>query len=524
MKTNRFLCFSLVIFFGLAGAYIPSSHSEEGKAGGLSLSLDRCIELALENNLVIAAQRIDPEINRLNYEIARTLFDPNLSTGGSRSVSNSQAVTFISITKREYDNYDISLSGKALTGGSYSLSLNASRTYLTAGFPITFNPSYTTGINLNITQPFLRNFGREVTKHNILVSKNSYDMSLSSFQRIVIDTVTLAEQAYWNLVGAIDNLKVQKESLKLAEDQLERNRIMVKVGTRAPIDVTDAEATVASRVLSVINAENAVKAAEDSLRKILNIAPGTSLWDSAILPTDRPSFEAVSVDLEASIDAALRKRPEIEESRINLKNLELTMRYQKNQGLPLLDLSGSYGLSGVSGTILPGPDGLMGTPDDIFVQEGISGAFDDVKDRNYTNWSLGLNFAIPIMNRAASRQYVISKLNYDKANIQHKSLEQQIAIDVKEAARNIEMSLKRLDAARASKILSRERLNAAQKKFENGMATNFEVAEYQQYLATAESEEINALIEYNKALLSLEKAQGTLLQKRGIVLESSQKK
>jgi outer membrane protein TolC len=117
---------------------------------------------------------------------------------------------------------------------------------------------------------------------------------------------------------------------------------------------------------------------------------------------------------------------------------------------------------------------------------------------------------------------MIAKLEYEKANINLRSLQNTISIEVKETVRNIEMSLKRLDATRASRILSKERLNAIQKKFENGMATNFEVSEYQQALAAAESEEISALIEYNVALLSLEKVKGNLLQSRGIILEKTQ--
>ncbi len=520
MKRRSSLSISVVIVFFLSCICTSPSFSEEGKSEELPLTLDECIELALENNLDIAAQKIDPEISKLNYEIAKTLFDPVLSANASRSVQNSQAVSFISVTQRESDNYGVSVGGNALTGGQYSVSLDANRSFLTAGFPIAFNPSYSSGLNFSFSQPFLKNFGREMTKYNIYVSKNNYDMSNSRFRQTVIETVNSAEQAYWNLVGSRDYLNVQKESLKLAEDQLDRNRIMVKVGTKAPIDVTEAEATVASRKVSVIDAENLVKTAEDTLRRILSITPGSPLWHASIIPKDRPSFEAVEVDLEESIETALMKRPELEESAVSLRTLELTMRYQRNQRLPDLSVNGTYGISGVSGQVLPGPDGMVGTADDIYIQEGIGGAFDDMKDRNYTNWSLGVNFSIPIRNRAAARQYIISKLNYDKTNLQHRSLEQTIAIEVKEAARNIEMNLKRLEAVKAARILSKERLNAAQKKFENGMATNFEVSEYQQLLASAETDEISALIQYNIALLSLEKAKGNLLQSRGIVLES----
>ncbi len=515
----------LIFCFSLTPCFSQREEMEE-----LKLSLHESIELALENNLDIAARRIDPEISQLNYEIAKAIFDPELSAGALKTFAKAEASTTIEAEKSESNSYDLSMSGLIATGGRYSASLNASRYFRTYPPETSFtfaiyNPVYDAGLNFTFDQPLLRNFGREVTRYTIILSKNNYNISYSQFRQTVIATMEEVEKAYWNLVGAIDQLKVQKESLKLAEDHLEQIKIMVKVGTRAPIDITEAEATVAERIVYVINAENAVKAAEDTLRKILNIAPDSPLWGAAIRPIERPYFEKISVNLEETIETALRERPEIEESKLNLKNLELTMRYQRNQRLPNLDLHATYSLSGLSGKAdyrLPGPDNLYNTPDDIIVviDEDIADAFEDIKDRNFYNWSLGLNFGIPIRNRTAIKNYIISKLEYDKANINYRSLENSIAIEVKEVVRNIEMSLRRLDATKASRILSKERLNAIQKKFENGMATSFEVSEYQQALAAAESEEINALIEYNIALLSLEKARGSLLQSKGIVLES----
>ncbi len=508
----------LLIFFCVTPC-LPQEEEE------VRLSLERCIELTLENNLDIAAQRINPEISQLNYEIAQSIFDPTLSASSSRNVSNREATSFISITKSETDSHSLSLDGSIVTGGSYSVSIDASKNLLTAAFPLVLNPSYSTGLNFSFNQPFLRNFGREVTKYSIYLAKNNYAISDSQFRQMVISTIEEVETAYWNLVGAIDQLKVQRESLKLAEDQLERNKIMVKVGTKAPIDVTEAEATVAERVVNVINTENTVKAAEDTLKRIINvyIAPDSPMWRTCIIPIDRPTFEKVSVDLKESMEKALEERPEIEEAELNLEILRLTTRYHRNQRLPQLDFQGNYGLSGTSGTINdPGPDGSYGTADDIIIVEGIGKAFDDIRDRNYTDWRLGINFSIPIRNRSAAKQYIISKLEYDQANLNYKNIKNSIALDVKDAVRNIEMSLKRLDATKASRILSKERLDAIQKKFENGMATNFEVSEYQQAMAAAESEEINALIEYNVSLLSLEKAQGSLLQSRGIILEETE--
>lgn len=516
MKRPSSFCIISLIVLSLSCMSMPSSFSEEAKPAELALSLEKCIELALENNLDVQALKIDPEISKLTYEIAKTIFDPVLSASSTKDYYKRGPTSVI--LAGDSNQYSLSLGGEALTGGTYGISLNARRDAQTSIREFLPPLTYETGFFLSFKQPLLKNFGREVTRYNILVSKNNYDMSNSIFRQVVIETVAQAEQAYWNFVGASDYFNVQKESLRLAQEQLERNKIMVKVGTKAPIDVTEAEATVAQRVLSVINAENLVKTTEDALRSILSITPESPYWIASVTPSDRPSFEAVTVNLDESIKTAFSKRPELEETQLSLRTLELTMRYQKNQQLPKLDLTSTYGWIG-SATKSIGPDLIWGTADDIVV--GMSDSFDDLKERENKNWSLGLDFNIPIRNRAAARQFVISKLNYDKANLQYRSLEEKIAIEVKEAVRGVEMNLKKLDAAKASRILSKERLNAIQKKFENGMATNFEVSEYQQLLAAAETEEIQSLISYNIALMSLEKAKGNLLESRGIILESS---
>lgn len=520
---------SIVLLFIFCFFLSPCMTQEEEREE-VRLSLARCIELALENNLDIAAQSIDPEISQLNYEIAQAIFDPTFSASSSRSVSNREARGFISYTKSERDNYEIRLDGLVMTGAGYSVSLSASDDYTEAEFPLTFNPYKAINLTFGFEQPLLKNFGKEITKYNIYVSKNSQAISQSQFRQKVIEIIEEVETAYWNLVRTSDQLKVQKESLKLAEDQLERNRIMVKVGTKAPIDITEAEAAVAERVVNVIDAEHALRAAEDMLRKILNIyiSPDSPLWQTIIRPTDRPSFEKIPVNLKESIEIALKERPELDEAKLSLKNLELDMRYKRNQRLPELNLQGGYGINGFYGTLFDyiqmDPDGTPNTGDE-FIREvstdiSLSDAIDDVTDASFADWNVGFSFNMPIRNRGAMKNFIIAKLEYDKAKINFKSLENSIALEVKDAVRNIEMSLRRLDATKASRILSKERLDAIQKKFENGMATNFEVSEYQQDMAAAESEEINALIEYNIALLSLEKAKGLLLQSRGIALES----
>jgi outer membrane protein TolC len=483
----------------------------------ISLSLKESIALALKNNLEISIERINPEISGTEITRNEADFDYNLklSTSGGKSRIPS-ASAFASPPETENDSFSIGagIKKRAPTGTNYEISLDTDRAATNSKFQ-GLNPQYTTSLNLNITQNLLKDFGVDVNTAKIKIASNNKEITVYQFRDRVIRIISQVEEIYWDLLFAIEDLKVKRESLKLAKDLERRIRIQVDVGTMAPIEITQAQAEVAAREEDVIIAQNTVENIEDKLKKAINIEEERN-WDTAITPTDAPQIFAEDIKLEDSIRLALENRPDYTQARIDLKNKDIQLEFRKNQLYPALDLTGSLKLNGLSG------DAADVSFGGSVSRSGFGGdylkSYDRLFSGNYYDWSIGLSVQIPIGNRAAKSSYTAAKLDIEKGLRSLKNLEQQISLEVREAVRSIETNIKRIHATAVSRKLSEEKLSAEEKKFAVGMSTSFNVLEFQRDLIAAKTKEVSAIIDYNKSLVNLERVKGTILEKNSIEL------
>jgi len=420
-----------------------------------------------------------------------------------------------------------------LTGGQYKIDLE--------GFDNTaetiFNPNTTefdTSWKVSITQPLLRNLGPKTARTFIVVARNTLGISESRFRQTVIDTLAAAEKAYWDLNFSIMNLKTSQAALQLALDFLEQNRIKVRVGTLAPIEITQAEAQVADREEIVIVAENLVKTAEDNLRRVMNVSKDSPVWSQPIQPSDPLPLVEQSPDMEASVSSALQHRPDLEQARLDLKTKETDLAYRRNQRRWGLDLTGEYGKIGIGQevpeilvTCNPGalePDtgiclDTITTPTGRILEHGSYGdSLDDLKRGANLDWRVSLTLGIPIGNRQAIAKYTDSKYALTQAQSNLEAQELSARVQVRDAVRGVQTTLKRVKSAQVNVRLQKEKLSAEQKKFENGMSTSFQVLQFQTDLFQAESRENLALVDYNKSQVELERVQGTLLEARNVAM------
>ncbi len=328
------------------------------------------------------------------------------------------------------------------------------------------------------------------------------------------------ENAYWEVLSVREALRIARLSLQRAEQLLALNRKKVEAGTLAPIEVTEAEAGVASQVELVIVAETSLENAEDLLVQLLAAPEGSTLWDVPIIPTDRPSFVPVEIDLGETIALAMERRPAIINARRNLANRELSQRVARRRTQPDINLSARVRPAGNNRELLDvGTDGIPGSFDDEPENVGTLGvAIREIPEFENYNWSVSLDVAYPIRNRAAKASYQSARLELDRAVTNLRNQEQSIRVEVRQAVRNVDSGVQRIEAARISTELQRKKLDAEQRKFANGMSTSFEVLSFQRDLANAELAEIRAALDYVKALTALERAKGTLLEARGLTL------
>jgi outer membrane protein len=369
-----------------------------------------------------------------------------------------------------------------------------------------YSPLFNSALNLSLTQPLLKNFRVDSPRTQLRLTKKNREITDVQFRQTVINTVATVKIAYWELIYAIDNLDAAQKSLDLAKKLLEENEIRVKVGTMAPLDVVSAQSEVAGREQGVIVAENALANAEDQLKRYVFPQNDPAMWSTRIAPTDRPSAEPVPVDMEAAVKNALENRTDMVAARKSLEKDDLSLRFARNQLLPQVDLTATYGAAGAGGTQLI-RDPAFGGPVVDTVPGGYSDALSQVFGRDYPTWSVGLYLTYAIPNRSLKASAAAAQITKEQNLASYRRLELQVAQEVRTAARGVESGFRNVTAATASRVLYAQRLDAEEKKFAAGMSTNYLVTQAQRDLATAEVIELRAIADYRESIINFQRVQ-----------------
>jgi outer membrane protein TolC len=509
LKPKKIIYFFSVLFLA-SGAW--------GQKKQEALSLEDCILKAMKNNLNVAVEVLNPELADISVSRAKENFLPSLSFGYSVQNTNSPSFSFIEAEDKistEYKDYSASFFQRIPTGGEFSMSLYSYKNDSNQKF-LSVNPRYASTLSFNFTQPILKNFGFKISRKEIIIAQNNRAISENQLRGVLMDTIYDVESAYWNFVHSIENLKVKRQSLKLAQDLLAKNKREVEVGTLAPIEILSAQTEVASREADILQAEAMVKNNEDLLKTIINLAAEEKGVEVDIIPVDKPAFAKKEVSLEEALLTALENRPDLQASRVDLQNKKINVSYARNQLLPDLSLQASYWSPGVSGTqIIYDELDPFGPPIGT-IPGGSSAALRDAFDFKYKNWSVGLTLSIPLSTVLSRAQYAQARVDLDQARIRLENQEQQIFLEIKNAVRAVQTDYKRVNAYKVARELAEKKLEAEEKKLKVGLTTNYVVLQHQRDLADARSAELQAVIDYNLSLARLDKALGTTLKNRNI--------
>jgi HAE1 family hydrophobic/amphiphilic exporter-1 len=493
----------------------PRAFPEAGTEG-FHLSLDEAVALAVANNQDLNVSVNTAESSRYILFSNIGIFDPLAEASVVRAHTEEPATSELlgaDVSTRDTTDFSTRVTQLAPTGGVFSLGLAVNRTSTNSTF-FFVNPSYTSGLTLSFTQPLLRDFGRDSTTWLIRTSRNSRDASYQNFVRSVQGTVNAVEQAYWDLVYALRNLEVKKEARTLAADLNRITKIKIDVGSLAPIDIVQTEVGIATAEQEIIIAEGLIGDAQDRLKRLLNF--DSAKWATPIVPTDEVRSEQPSVPFEEGIKTALVERPEILAAQYNVDSDRIRYDYWRNQTLPALDLIGSYGYSGLGGTTTFRDE--MGNI--ISRTRGdVGDSFQQIVDREFKNWSIGLQFSYPILNRRARGQRGAALYTWEASKAGLNALEQNVLLEVRAAARAIETARRSTAAAEKARELAERNLEAERKKFENGMTTSFQVLQITNDLSAARTIELQSLAVYRKALSSYHYAVADILQWKGIRIE-----
>jgi HAE1 family hydrophobic/amphiphilic exporter-1 len=483
---------------------------------GIRLSLDEAVALAVQNNQDLNVSVNAAEASRYVLFSNMGIFDPLAQASVLRAHAEEPATSQLAgaeVTESDTTDLSARVIQLAPTGGTFSLGFAGRRTSTNSTF-FFVNPAWSTGLTLSASQPLLRNFGRDTTTWLIRTARNSRDASYQNFIRSIQTVVNLTEQAYWDLVYAIRNLAVKQEALVVARDLNRITRIKIDVGSLAPIDITQTEVGIATAEQDIIIAESLIGDAQDRLKRLLSFGPDQ--WGVPIVPTDEVRAEQPTVNVEEGMKAALDRRPEVIAAEYNVDSDRIRYDFWRNQTLPQLDLVGTYGFSGLGGTTT-----IRDDAGNIVSREegGFGDSFQQILDRDFKNWSIGLNFSFPILNRRARGQRGAALYTWESSKALLNSLEQNVLLEVRAAARDIDTARRSIAAAQKSRELAERNLDAERKKFENGMTTSFQVTQIQNDLSAARSNELQALAVYRKALSTYHYAIADILDWKGIRVE-----
>ena len=474
----------------------------------VELTLDEATARALERNLDIAVERLNPQLQDLNLARLRATYRPTVSStisqrhqvqpptsqlNGGLVVQNNQGVYNGGLTQ-----------AVPWGGGDLSMNWNNQRAETNNSFS-NFNPSFSTNLTATYTQPLLRDFLIDGTRQQILVSAINRDVSDIQLRRTLTTTVANVRIAYWELLYTIQAVDVARGSLEQAEKLVEDNRARVQVGTMAPLDVVQAEAEAATRRQALAQAEATMQTAELTLKRLIVNGTEDELWRSKITPIDQPEFRTEPLDVEGAVRTSLENRTDLAQARKTIESNDITMRYLRNQTLPGIDLVATYTTQGVGGTQFV-RQGLGGSISQV-IPGGYADAISGLIARDYPIWQVQLNVSYPIGASAQEAQFARARVQRNQSAAQLRALELQVAAEVTNAALQVESSLKRYEAATVASDLAQTRLNAEVSRFEVGLSTNFFVVQAQRDLATAKNSELRALLDYRRGLVDYARVQ-----------------
>ncbi len=488
---------------------IPTSSSNSGGAT-IRLSADEAVRMALENNLGIQAERLSPQINTLNVSQARAAYAPVLFSNFLSRNSTQPPSSFITGNSSILTNETISQNAGLQQnvgwgGGRYSFSLDGSK-ITTSAVDSRYNPQLSSNLSAQYVQPLLRGFKTDNLRQQIQTSQNNQVIADIGLREQVTLTTQAVRNAYFDLIGAVEGYKVSLQSLQLAQESLKNNNTKVEVGTLAPIDIIEAEAEVASNEEAVINAEARIKTVEDRLRYLVLNPSQADFWTVKLEPTDAPALTPIAIDVQGAITNALANRTDIARLKKQLDNVDVGVRFAENQRMPGLDIVANYNVIGYAGTQFQFGQGF---PPPIIDQSvrSFTSALGDVFGQDFRTWSVALNFNYPLGTSQADAAVASGRLQRQQGAVSLRDLQLQVATAVRDAARQVDTNLKRVEATRKARDRAERRLAAEAKRMTVGLSTTFQLFQAQRDLARQRQQEVNAMIDYNRSIVGFEAIQ-----------------
>jgi outer membrane protein TolC len=514
------------------------------------LSIREALSMALENNKDIEVARQNVKLAEFDLLGSRGLYDPKINTTAFYERVESPISSFLSGGQNGstiQSDYTGTARLEGLSpkfGGNYHFDFSSVR--LTSNNSFTaLNPQYPSSFSFTYTQPLVRGFKIDNARRLIEIGKKNLSLTDAQFRQRATETITSVQRAYWDLVFALRSLQVQRDAVGVAQTQLNHNRRLVNEGQLAPIDLVASESQITTYEQGVFSALEEVTRAENTLKNLIAKDRKASIWDESIVPSDPVDLTVPEVSLPDALKSALDNRPELQQSTVLSQINEIDQKFYKDQTKPAIDLVGTYGLTGLAGSVaasgvnpftassqqvrdrvdqlsaLAGLPSLPVVPPTTLSPDLLGSypqSIENLLANRYNNFKVGVQINLPLRNRTAEAQLGHSLVEGQRIATQREQLEQNIQVEVRNALQSVRSAETRLRAAVATREYNEQQFASEQRKLDAGQSTVFLVLERQTSLTTAKGQELKAQTDLNKSIADLQKATGNALNVNSIVV------
>ena len=486
---------------------VVAAHGQTNKTQ--SLTLEAAVQMALEHNLNLKVQRYVPLVDTYGLQADYgSFYEPAFSVTGRDTNANNPGSYFGQASRVDSQQYQFGIGapggGMALTpwGLQYgllsTLDKSAYQIFNSNGLPVASFPQDTTFAGITLDQPLLKNFWIDSSRAAILVAKKTIQYDQFGFTLAVMTNISATEQAYYELNYAFENVKVQEDAVKLALQLVEENQKKVQAGVLTDLDVAQSQSQLASSRAALLAARQLVIQDENLLKSLIT-EKYREVFDVELVPAEKLMALPETFDLNESWQTALAKRPDLLQAKVAVERLDVARRLEKNQLYPALDLTGSYGRTGLKGNV--------------------GDAYNDIPANSFPSYSYGAMLTVPLGNTAARNNYRAAKASKEQAEAAYQLAEQNVLIQIQNTIEKARSDYEQTKATHDAWYYAQQALEAEEKKLEVGTSTSFIVLQLQSNLTAARSAEIRALADYNEDLSLLAEFEGTVLEKHHLTVK-----
>jgi outer membrane protein len=507
------------ILLGLVLGGVVSTSGQTGEGGSnvpvRSLTLQQCIEMALEHNLDLQIQHVSTDIAEYDLSGAYGAYDPRLSFEAGRGFVSEPGdfsphkFNLNEPYELQSDKGGASLSGQLPFGLSYDvgaqMGYKEARTDFrldpehTLDFPggIRDTNNYFADTRIALRQHLLKDFWIDSDRATLLIRGKDLQIARQALRFEIMKTVLAVETGYYGLIAGRGRVAVQRTALGLRQQFLAETRRRVALGDLPPLDVDQAQTQVQNTLTALAAARESYAAEENAFKAMLT--DNFRAWvDTELAPADTLLPVPPSIDRAESFDSAMKNRPDLAEARMAVEKRAVAVRFGFNQLFPALDLVGRYGSYG----------------DDADFSKTVNNSL-NFRDPEYF---YGVVLSFPLSNLQARNGYHASLANRRVAELQLRKAEQAVLVQVADWVNRVRSRFTQVGSTRKASGYAEAALAAEEKKLANGLSTSFVVLQLQQTLIEARTAQIQALADYYKALAQLAFADGSILRKRHLIV------